>query len=61
MKTVLYSDPAIDLMTKMLVFNPEQRITVVEALNHPLLAKLHLEDDEVLFLHPALQRARLSS
>jgi len=33
-------------MTKMLVFNPEQRITVIEALNHPFLAKLHLEEDE---------------
>ena len=38
---------AIDLLSKMLVFNPEQRISVVEALNHPFLAKLHLEDDEV--------------
>jgi hypothetical protein len=31
----------------MMIFNPEQRMTVVEALNHPFLSKLHLEDDEV--------------
>lgn len=51
------SDPiteAIDLLLKMLVFNPEQRITVVEALNHPFLAKLHLEDDEVTSYKPSL-------
>ncbi len=46
-------------MTKMMVFNPEQRITVKEALNHPFLAKLHLEEDEVARTDPALPRAGL--
>mmetsp|Transcript_42494 Transcript_42494/g.136317 ORF Transcript_42494/g.136317 Transcript_42494/m.136317 type:complete len:374 (+) Transcript_42494:402-1523(+) len=32
---------AIDLLEKMLVFNPEKRITVEEALEHPYLASLH--------------------
>lgn len=30
----------------MLVFDPEKRITVEEALNHPYMAELHFEEDE---------------
>jgi mitogen-activated protein kinase 1/3 len=30
----------------MLTFNPQKRITVEEALEHPYLADLHFEDDE---------------
>ena len=30
----------------MLTFNPEKRITVQEALEHPYLADLHFDDDE---------------
>eukprot|EP00002_Diphylleia_rotans_P030438 TRINITY_DN6256_c0_g1_i1.p1 TRINITY_DN6256_c0_g1~~TRINITY_DN6256_c0_g1_i1.p1 ORF type:complete len:365 (-),score=75.54 TRINITY_DN6256_c0_g1_i1:447-1541(-) len=37
---------AIDLMEKMLVFNPNQRITVEQALEHPYLAHLHNVDEE---------------
>lgn len=32
---------AIDLMEKMLQFNPERRITVEQALAHPYLAQMH--------------------
>ena len=32
---------AIDLIDKMLVFDPQRRITVEEALAHPYLASLH--------------------
>jgi serine/threonine protein kinase len=31
----------IDLMQKLLQFNPERRITVEQALEHPYLAALH--------------------
>ncbi|KAL6011100.1 Mitogen-activated protein kinase 3 [Asimina triloba] len=37
---------AIDLVERMLTFNPTQRITVEEALAHPYLAKLHDLADE---------------
>lgn len=37
---------AIDLLKKLLTFDPEKRITVTEALAHPYLADLHLEEDE---------------
>ncbi|CAN0310850.1 unnamed protein product, partial [Discosporangium mesarthrocarpum] len=32
---------ALDLLSKMLVFNPAKRITVGEALEHPYLRDLH--------------------
>ena len=32
---------AIDLLEKMLVFDPQQRITVEEALAHPYMKNLH--------------------
>ena len=37
---------AIDMITKMLVFDPAQRISVEDALAHPYLAKLHAPEDE---------------
>ncbi|KAK1270070.1 Mitogen-activated protein kinase 5 [Acorus gramineus] len=37
---------AIDLIEKMLTFNPATRITVEEALSHPYLARLHDIADE---------------
>jgi serine/threonine protein kinase len=37
---------AIDLLDKMLVFNPSKRITVADALKHPYLADLHNPEDE---------------
>ncbi|KAL3695750.1 hypothetical protein R1sor_009826 [Riccia sorocarpa] len=40
-------DPAaVDLIERMLVFDPHKRITVEEALRHPYLACLHDVDDE---------------
>lgn len=37
---------ALDLLSKMLTFDPEKRITVVEALKHPYLATYHVPKDE---------------
>jgi len=37
---------AIDLLRKMLVFDPNRRITVEEALEHPYLSELHDPNDE---------------
>jgi len=36
----------IDLLKKMLTFNPKKRITVEEALEHPFFEDLHCEEDE---------------
>ena len=37
---------AIDLLKKLLVFDPKKRLTVVDALKHDYLKGLHIEDDE---------------
>jgi serine/threonine protein kinase len=37
---------SLDLLEKMLAFNPDKRITVDEALAHPYLSSLHSEEDE---------------
>lgn len=37
---------AIDLVKKMLTFDPEKRITIEQALAHPYMKKLHVEEDE---------------
>lgn len=37
---------ALDLLRKMLSFNPEKRITVQEALEHAYLSTFHCEEDE---------------
>lgn len=39
---------AVDLLRRMLCFDPAQRITVAEALRHPYLAQLHDESREPL-------------
>ncbi len=36
-------EQALDLIRKLLVFNPHQRITVEEALRHPYLKDFHNE------------------
>ena len=37
---------AVDLLKKMLTFDPKKRITVDEALEHPYLSALHCPEDE---------------
>ena len=46
-KLFSFANPeAIDLLKKLLMFDPEKRINVIDALNHPYLKDLHLEEDE---------------
>jgi mitogen-activated protein kinase 1/3 len=48
--TKLYADAdlkALDLLDKMLTFNPHKRITVEEALAHPYLDQYYDPQDEV--------------
>lgn len=40
---------ALDLLEKMIEFNPNKRITVEEALKHPYFEDLHDSDDEPVF------------
>jgi len=40
------SPDGIDLLKKMLTFNPRNRISVEQALEHPFLADLHCSEDE---------------
>lgn len=37
---------AIDLLKKLLTFDPNKRITIEQALAHPYMAQLHYPDDE---------------
>ena len=40
------NDKALDLLRKLLVFNPAKRLTTEEALKHPYLEALHCPEDE---------------
>lgn len=40
------SDECIDLLEKMIVFNPEKRISVDDALSHPFFSSIRKEDQE---------------
>ena len=37
---------AVDLLSKMLVFNPHKRLTAVQCLEHPYLSEYHDPEDE---------------
>jgi mitogen-activated protein kinase 15 len=39
----------LDLLAKLLQFNPNKRITVLEALQHPYVADFHEEDKETIY------------
>lgn len=47
---------ALDLLEKMLMFNPQKRITIEQALEHPYMSSLHSLEDE-----PVRQLAVLST
>ena len=40
------SDDALDLLRNLLQFNPNKRLTAVQALRHPYVAQFHNSDDE---------------
>ncbi|GET91891.1 mitogen activated protein kinase, putative [Leishmania tarentolae] len=46
------SPEALDMLRRMLVFNPKQRITVLQAMRHPFLEQLHDEADDNLSYTP---------
>jgi serine/threonine protein kinase len=39
-------DTAMDLLKKMLIFDPSERITITEAISHDFFHDLHCEEDE---------------
>lgn len=41
-----FSPELVDILTKMLTFNPNKRISAADALNHPYLSTYHDPDDE---------------
>ncbi|CAJ1014574.1 Protein kinase domain/Protein tyrosine kinase, putative [Leishmania shawi] len=46
------SAEALDLLRRMLVFNPKQRITVLQAMRHPFLDQLHDDADDSITYTP---------
>lgn len=40
------SPNAIDLLKKMMTFDPNKRISAEDALNHPFFEDIHYEDEE---------------
>eukprot|EP00475_Leptophrys_vorax_P025067 TRINITY_DN34969_c0_g2_i1.p2 TRINITY_DN34969_c0_g2~~TRINITY_DN34969_c0_g2_i1.p2 ORF type:complete len:379 (+),score=100.27 TRINITY_DN34969_c0_g2_i1:100-1236(+) len=47
------SEKAIDLISKMLVFNPSDRISVSDALAHPFITQFNEENDEAQVPNPS--------
>ena len=46
---------ALNLLDKMLTFNPHKRVTVEQALAHPYLEQYYDPDDEVLLIQTCNQ------
>lgn len=43
---------ALDLLDKMLAFNPDKRLTVKKCLEHPFFEELHYPDEEFEAMKP---------
>ena len=48
----------MDLLAKLLAFDPDKRLTCEEALAHPYFAQYADPDDEVLLLHHTILELR---
>ena len=46
-----HDEVAIDLLLKLLQFNPKKRLTAIEALEHPYVADFHNPEEELLCDH----------
>ena len=46
-----HDEVAIDLLLKLLVFNPKKRLTAEEALEHPYVADFHNPEEEIICDH----------
>ena len=46
------SELALELLSQMLQFSPNQRISAAQALRHPYLAELHEEESELSHTEP---------
>lgn len=46
------SREALDLLQRMLVFNPSKRISVLESMRHPFLKNLHEDSDDTVHVAP---------
>ena len=46
-----HDDVAIDLLLKLLQFNPKKRLTAEEALEHPYVADFHNPEEEIICDH----------
>ncbi|XP_076012951.1 homeodomain-interacting protein kinase 2-like [Genypterus blacodes] len=49
----------IDLLEKMLILNPSNRITANEALQHPFITMDHLQDDSSIFVQNSIQAMKV--